>query len=353
VDGDLVRETHRVSEAEGTLVSVYSGSISSGKRADFTATLDAWAGQTDLEDGIIETSGSSHPWPLIREIGKRPAFELATFATLIDAKAFIEDYGAGKALFETLIRNEEMGERSTENLMAEQIQFANLLLLTKTDRVSAEALPLVRKCLEILNPRAAIREVVRGKMDVDLLLDGPGMEPAVMAELASGWTEDAAEPTGYDIRSTVISDPRPLHPERLWNVVRTRLGQGVYRSKGFIWMASRDEQVLLWNQAAGSIELELLAYWRAAVLKDPMGRLLPEEKGELARRLEDSHPVFGDRINELTVIGKEADREAFVRELQGCFCTEAEIRAWQAGESFEDPWPKKLRKVGGAEATGS
>lgn len=353
VDGDLVRDVHRVSEAEGTLVSVFSGSISSGKRADFTAALDAWADRDDMDDVVIETSGSSHPWPLIREIAQRPAFQLGNFATLIDAKAFIEDYGAGRVLFETLIRNEETGGRSTENLMAEQIQFANLLLLTKTDRVAADDLPLVKKCLEILNPQAVIHEVVRGEMDPGLLLDGPGIDPVMLASLASEWTEEAADPAGYDIRSTVISDPRPLHPQRLWEVVRSRLGQGVYRSKGFIWLASRDEQVLLWNQAAGSIELELLAYWRAAVVKDPMGKLLPEEKEELARRLEGADPVFGDRLNELTVIGREADREVFVRELQGCFCTPQEIAAWQAGAAFEDPWPKRLREVGGAEGSGS
>ena len=44
----------------------------------------------------------------------------------------------------------------------------------------------------------------------------------------------------------------PLH-QRLWNLFRTGLPQGLHRSKGFLWLASRDAQVLLWNQAAGSL----------------------------------------------------------------------------------------------------
>jgi hypothetical protein len=111
-------------------------------------------------------------------------------------------------------------------------------------------------------------------------------------------------------------------------------------------MASRDAQVLLWNQAAGSIDLELLAYWKAAVVKDPLGKLLPEEIQLLQKELEKTDPIFGDRLNELTIIGTARDRETFTRELQDGFCTPEEIRHWQNGGTFDDPWPKELRKVG-------
>jgi hypothetical protein len=137
VDGDLLRAGERVSEEHGNFISLYAGSISGDRRTAFAQALEQWRDRCDLEHVLVETSGSTHPWPLIEELVKRPAYEIDTFVTLLDVKAFIEDYGAGKLLFEELIRNEAQQKRSTANLLAEQIQFADLILLTKTDRIRA------------------------------------------------------------------------------------------------------------------------------------------------------------------------------------------------------------------------
>lgn len=349
VDGDLVRGVHRVSEKEGTLISVHSGSISGEQRGALAAALDQML-RRGVDEVVIETSGSTHPWPLIEEVCRHPDCQLATFVTLVDARAFVEDFGSGQELFRQLIHNQEHNRRTAATLLAEQIQFASLVLLTKTDRVAPEDLPLVHKCLQILNPVAEVMEVVRGKVDAAQLLERDDFSLQQAFALASPWLDDDAkqpgDPADYGIGSTVISDPRPLHPERLWQLFRTRLSTGIHRSKGFIWLASRDDQVLLWNQAAGGIDLELLAYWRAAVVKDPLGKLLPEEKAELATQLKAAHPLFGDRLNELTIIGDLTVRTQFVKELEQCFCTAAEISHWQAGKSFKDPWPTNLRQVG-------
>ncbi|MCA1964220.1 MAG: GTP-binding protein, partial [Prosthecobacter sp.] len=348
VDGDLLRAGQRHSEERRNFASLYAGSISGDRRAAFATALDAWQGREDLQHVIVETSGSTHPWPLIQEILARPGhYRLDSFVTLIDARAFVEDYGAGRALFERLIRNEESGERSLENLLAEQVQFASTLLVTKTDRVRPDDLPLLLKCLEILNPHADVHAVRHGQVPAARLL-GTGRFSAGRAQLlAAAWREEAGEDLGsssaYGIGSSVLCDPRPFHPRRLWRLFHERLGRGIHRSKGFLWMASRDEQVLLWNQAAAGIDLELLAYWKAAVVKDPLGKLLPEEKAELGRQLEAAHPVFGDRLNELTIIGTLHDREIFMRELEACLCTPEEVARWQAGATFDDPWPKQLR----------
>lgn len=350
VDGDLLRSGQHVSEEKENLVSLYAGSISGDRRAAFAAALDAWRGKSDLDHVMVETSGSSHPWPLIEEILHHPEdYRLESIVTLIDARAFVEDYGAGQALFERLIRNEETGERSRENLMAEQIQFANMLLVTKTDRIPPEDLPFLLKCLELLNPHAEVHAVNYGQVPAARVLGTGRFSMDRARVIAASWNKTKAEALGdaasYDIGSTVLCDPRPFHPRRLWRLFRERLGQGILRSKGFVWLASRDAQVLLWNQAAGGIDLELLAYWKAAVVKDPLGKLVAEEIALLQKELESSHPVFGDRLNEITVIGTSRDREIFMRELASCLCTDEEIARWQAGGSFDDPWPKQLKEM--------
>lgn len=348
VDGDLIRSGQHVSEEKATLISIHAGSIAGSQRAAFASALSAWQHRTDLDHLIIETSGSTHPWPLIEEITRHPSYHIDTFVTLIDAKAFIEDYGAGQRLFERLIRNEETGTRSTENLLAEQIQFATTLVLTKTDRVRTEDLPFLLKSLEILNPHASVQAVTYGQIPPVRLLGTGQFHLDRVRLLARPWLNsatpiDLGDTSSYDLASTILCDPRPFHPRRLWDLFRTGLPQDLHRSKGFLWLASRDDQVLLWNQAAGGIDLELLAYWKAALLKDPLGKLQPEEKDALARQLKDAHPLFGDRLNELTLIGTQSAREPFYQRLQSCLCTPSEITQWQCGHRFEDPWPKNIK----------
>ena len=65
---------------------------------------------------------------------------------------------------------------------------------------------------------------------------------------------------------------------------------------------------------------------------------------QIKEKVEAVHPVFGDRHNALTIIGLPGACTIFADALQNAFCTEHEVRAWQRGDSFVDPWPKSLRK---------
>lgn len=350
VDGDLIRGGKRVSEAAGTLVSLASGSISGSQQQAFEQVLDAWAERTDLDHVIIETSGSAHPWPLVEAISRRPAYTLSQLVTLLDARTMTEDYGAGLGLMDRRAHHEEQGQRGLENLLAEQIQWASTLLLTKTDRVTERNLDSVLECLRKLNPEAAVHRVIHGQISPSLLLGSASFDLRRAQEMSHArWGQGlvgVGEAAAYDLSSTVVCDARPLHPQRLWDLFHHQLGAGIHRSKGFLWMASRDEQVLLWNQAAGGLGLELLAYWKAAIVKDPLGKLLPEEIAHLEQQLSALDPRFGDRLNEITVIGTQKHREYFVGQLQTCFCTEAEIQHWQQGGRFQDPWPQALKARG-------
>lgn len=345
VDGDLVREAERLSEADGTLVSLFSGSISGDIRQLFQQTLAGFAARDDLTHLIIETSGSSHPLPLIEDVLAQPRLEIQAFITLLDARTMINDLAGGLNLLQTLASNQDQGRRSTENLLAEQLQFASHLVLTKTERLSASDLAVIRQTLAILHPQAKLLTASYGQTQENLLTtDGFDLER--VRQLAAAFDDPAVgESAPYDIGHTLLRDRRPFHPQRLWTHFRERLGIGIHRSKGFIWLVSRPEQVLLWNQSGGSIELELLAYWKASLVSNPEGRLLPEEITLLREQLQGTDPVFGDRMTELTIIGTAADRAIFVRGLHDCLCTEEEVNQWLSGATFFDPWPSTLRRV--------
>lgn len=102
--------------------------------------------------------------------------------------------------------------------------------------------------------------------------------------------------------------------------------------------------MLLWQQSGSQIALELTGYWRAESVHNRDGTLFPEEVEHLKTQLAAMHPIFGDRHNELTLIGLKTARESFAAALQEALCTDKEIAAWQNGETFPDPWPKSLKR---------
>ncbi|MEM1058361.1 MAG: GTP-binding protein, partial [Verrucomicrobiota bacterium] len=324
-NGDLV------SEKDGTLASFTGGPLDGRHRTAFLDKLDQMR-RLGLDHILIEASGSADPTAILDALAAAPGIEEGVVLALVDARALELDFAHGRGLLE------KTAEAPALLLLQRQLQAADVLALSKTDLVEDSALEEILRNLALLNPAAALTVCTYGQLDDRLLKD-------------RGHAFRAAPPTGggpltpeaCDIGTTVIRDSRPLHPQRFYDLYRERLGLGIFRTKGFLWLASRPDDVLLWNQAGGTMGFELLGTWRAAILANP--GLLPEERQQLEGMLADGHPVFGDRSCELTVIGTKRDREVFCGEFQAAFCTGEEVAAWQAGEAFPDPWATTLRRV--------
>ena len=107
----------------------------------------------------------------------------------------------------------------------------------------------------------------------------------------------------YNLATRVIKDERPFHPQRLWDVCHKYLNQRIHRSKGFFWLVTRDKYSLLWNQAAGGINLEIIGSWRSGIIEDSNNSLSKFEIKILQDRLAKESGYFGDRYCDLTVIG--------------------------------------------------
>ena len=227
--------------------------------------------------------------------------------------------------------------------------FCNHLFLTKTDRIQEKMLPEIATHIQSINPHASTHSIIRGNLKLESLFEIENYNffnvDKLSQELKPMLALEEHQDKPYNLATRVINDVRPFHPQRLWDVCHTHLDQKIYRSKGFFWLASRDKISLLWNQAAGSINLEMIGSWRSGIVEDPNHGISEYEIEKLKEQLIKETGEFGDRKCDLTVIGDYNHIAKFTEALKSCFLSEKEIKEYKQGKIFKDPWPKKIVKI--------
>ncbi|SJM68285.1 GTP-binding protein [Gulosibacter sp. 10] len=349
VDGIVVEETEVVSRERGSFASISGGSVHSAALLPaLIEAADEMVQRIEPDHLFIETSGSTRPWPLIKAIARHRRLELHGFLSLVDAAMLRDDFDCGSGLAARIGRQFESGALGIEMLIGEQVMFASDVYLTKIDKLTPEQVRRTARELHRLNPGAGVVGLHYGNLRLDDVLRKRPYDRSRVAGLGREIEErDAAHPETGNLVSLVLDTPRPFHPIRLWEAYTTALPQTLYRSKGMAWIPSRDDKVLLWNQAGGGVDLGFFGYWKAGVLEHDEGRLLPHEIDALEREVAAIDPVFGDRRTSITLLGEEADARAFLALLESCLCTDDEVLAWRYGEEFEDPWPQRTVAIDG------
>lgn len=349
IDGVLIANTEIVGREKHNFITLSADSISSpGGIVKLAAALDELIAQHRPDHLFLETSGSSHPLPLIKLLRHHPHVRLQGLLSLMDAVMLENDYAAGSTLLPRWQENVRQQRRGVEDLLAEQLLFCSHLMLTKVDRLPADSVMTIARTLHPINPGVAIVALPWGSIELDDVLAMPDYDfdrVATLIEELEAVIEHPSDHQAYVIESRVIHDDRPFHPQRLWDTYQQHLGEGIHRSKGFFWLPGRDDLALLWNQASGSISLEFISYWKAGVLAHDNNRLNDEERRILQQQLEAMPGRFGDRRCSLTVIGQRHQLDDFCRALRRCFLTEEEIDWWQDGGAFPDPWPQRVGRL--------
>ena len=350
VDGELLGITEAVEEDSNILESIHSCVLSSKRGLqELDKSIKRLLSHQHPELLIIETSGSCHPMPLISYFENHSQVMLTGVFALVDSLMLAHDYDYGRGLVPKMQYNLAHNQRDTLNLLVEQILFCSHLLLTKVDRIDKTKLPHIASYIQGINPFASTHSINFGKLDLHSLLELEAYDyfriAQLIEELQPVLDAEEAKDSPYDLATRVIKDDRPFHPQRLWEVCHQYLDKRIYRSKGFFWLASRDKHSLLWNQAAGSISLEIIGSWRSGIIEDEDHGLSEMEIQLLEESISKSAGRFGDRHCDLTVIGDETQVDRFTDALRSCFLTEEEIDLWENGYDFTDPWPKNLVKM--------
>jgi len=294
---------------------------------------------------LCESTGAARPWPLIKALTQNNNFTLRHFIVTVDALNLHRDFSDGLILTGEKPMLTDSALHHAATVLAEQLAFASIIILTKVDTLSQEVVDQQVRILQKIQPRAAVGLSAQAGLLLNQLEGTPAPKMSVLKDQAKALNLTDETATSENIDTLIFREQRPFHPERLHQACHKHLATGLYRTKGFLWIASRPGDVLLWQQSGSQIALELTGNWRAEVSKDKQGKLLPEEIEHLNKQLKEEHPDFGDRYNELTLIGLKTARDEFYSVLQDALCTEKEVLAWKNGETFSDPWPTSIKEI--------
>lgn len=294
---------------------------------------------------LCESTGAARPWPLISALTQDARFHLRHFVVTVDALNLHRDFADGRVFTGEAPAVGDAAIHYAAEVLAEQLVFASVIILTKIDTVPKDVVEAQVQTLRALQPRATIGLSADAGLQLAQLDATPAPALDELQQRAEHFGLTHESPTANEVEAIVLRDPRPFHPQRLYDVCQEQLGTGLYRTKGFLWLASRPADVFLWQQSGSQIALEVTGLWRAEAVHNHHGKLHPSEVELLRARLEAAHPIFGDRNNELTLIGLPEACQRFASALRSALCTEEEIAAWERGEAFEDPWPQTIRTL--------
>ncbi|PMC40517.1 cobalamin biosynthesis protein CobW [Bacillus sp. UMB0899] len=344
IDASLIKQGG-FTRAEEKLVELQNGCICCTLREDLIVEVKKLVNQGDIDYLVIESTGISEPIPVAQTfsyideglgINLTDICILDTMITVVDANRFWHDFASGETLLDRKEATDESDTREVVDLLIDQVEFANILLLNKTDLVNKEDVEELRAVIHKLNPTAKIIETSFSKVAMSEILE-TNLFDFEEASQAAGWIQELVnehipETEEYGISSFVYKKKRPFHPERLMTWLEN-WPVDVVRAKGFFWLASRNDVTGLLSQAGPSITIQGAGEWIASYPKDEQEEMLKEEP-ELLEKWDNQ---YGDRMTELVMIGIDMNHDEIVASLNQCILTDEEMQ--QDWSQFTDPLP--------------
>ena len=357
IDAELVKNEKTLSRTEEKLVEMSNGCICSTLREDLMIEVEKLAKENRFDYLLIESTGISEPIPVAQTfsfVDEENGIDLSRFSyvdtmvTVVDAFNFFKDFGSPETLVDRDLTNIEDDDRTIVNLLTDQIEFANVIILNKTDLVDKEHLGILRACIKKLNQSAKIIETTYSEISPKEILN-TSLFNFEEAEQSAGWMEElekdehTPETEEYGISSFVFRSKKPFDPVRFWDYLQNKFPTSIIRSKGLFWLSSRPDQALVWSQAGGSLKAEGAGVWWASMLFHERIKYLPFVENQ--KQIESEwDKLFGDRKNEIVFIGQNMDEKLIKDELELCLSTDDEInsREWKSG--YSDEWPVERMK---------
>lgn len=392
IDADLVRQ-EKVVQAEREIVSLQNGCICCTLRGDLIREIARIrASDAEFDYVLIESTGIAEPQAVAQSFVFDPSTQqlasseeemlwtqakLDTCVTVIDAHMFLSHIGTlekfGDKYEDGLDKSTpdglREGEKPIANLLMEQVEFANVILLNKTDLVeSEEQLNKTKQAIATLNPEAKIVLTEHSKIDLKEILN-TGIFDMLKASKSPGWLKEIrkiqenpalahgeGEADEYGVSSFVYRRRLPFHPARFAQWIDTilhfanewkdlplecrqevvkdpkyQLMQKEYgnlmRAKGFCWLSEHDSFIIGFAQSGRIGTLAPVMPWYTILPEDQWGVLEGSDDYEVIQsKFAEPH---GDRRQELVFIGTDLNVENITKALDKCIMTKKELKKYK------------------------
>ena len=349
IDSSIIQNEVSLNHSEEKLIEMSNGCICCTLREDLLEEVTKLAQQKRFDYLVIESTGISEPLPVAETftfsdedgVSLSDVANLDTMITVVDAVNFMKDYEEAKYLKET---GESLGdddERSVADLLIDQVEFADIILISKTDLADLDEIERLKAVIKTLNTKAKIIPIAHGNIDINEVLN-TGLFDFEKAQHAPGWLkemrgEHVPETEEYGISSFVYEARRPFHPRKFFDFLHSTEQYGkLIRSKGYFWLATRPEFAGQWSQAGGIAHYGFAGmFWKAVPKKN-----WPDDKEYLTSIEKQWVEPFGDMRQELVFIGQGLDQKSMIKSLDKCLLNERDVlkgRSYWA--TLDDPFP--------------
>ena len=349
IDSAIVQNEVSLNRSEEKLIEMSNGCICCTLREDLLEEVTKLAQEGRFDYLVIESTGISEPLPVAETftfadengVSLSDVADLDTMVTVVDAVNFLKDYDEAKYLQDTGESLGEEDERSVADLLVDQVEFADVLLVSKTDLASPTDIARLTAILKTLNTHAKIVPISQGQVNIDAVLN-TGLFNFEHAQQAPGWLkemrgEHVPETEEYGIASFTYEARRPFHPEKFHEFLHSTDKYGkLIRSKGYFWLASRPEFAGQWSQAGGIARYGFGGmFWKAIPKKN-----WPIDEEYLTSIERQWVEPFGDMRQELVFIGQGVDQSAMTKALDECLLSEEDVlRGKPYWTTLQDPFP--------------
>ncbi len=320
IDASILNKTgNQVAQLE--MVEMQNGCICCTLRDEFIAEIERLSEDRSIEAVFVEASGISEPSSIAgaflnyEEMTEDTRVYLKTVVSVVDVDRIYREF------LYNLTSDEDTEEGDVINLIMDQIEFCNLMILNKTDLLSAEQLGEVKQGLRGLQQEAEMIECVNGEVDLEVILNREEFDfdeveaySAVQKALNNCEHDDEkACVDEYGISSFVFEERRPFN-RKAFNKLVEEYPEVLIRTKGYIWFSDDWKHVQLFEQAGRNASITEISEWVAAWPKDELDKVVsdfPDIK-------DDWDETYGDRCNQVVFIGKGYEKSEILKLLYDC-----------------------------------
>lgn len=357
IDAKLVANGASLSRTNESLVEMSNGCICCTLREDLLIEVTKLAKENRFDSILIESTGISEPLPIAETftfedetgVSLKDLVKLDSMITVVDAVNFLKDFESLDSLKERELGAGEEDDRDLVDLLVDQVEFSNTLVVNKISLLSETKKNKLLTILRSLNAEAEIITTDFGKVPLNKVLntgkfdfDKASQFPLWLKELRG---EHVPETEEYGIKSFVYGNRRPMHPKRIYDWLDSEK-EGLVRAKGFVWLASKMDWVLLYSQAGFLSSYKPEGYWWASIREED----IPDDPDVLENLKQHWLEPWGDRRQEIVLIGRDMNEKKIRASLDKCLLTDEEYKKGpKFWETLEDPFPNWDEMISSAE----